>query len=169
MKKRSLFMTVTGLLSLLVFSDIGPALGEAGAGFKVIKGEGSVCVAGTGAIQFSGSGDLVARADGGQLLVSDESAVLLISGYGFKHVFANGWVLYQGFRGKAVLNGEDMFGQIIGAGVRMKAAGEGVMLLTGKGRYKVPCDDPGAPWAPVGFGGVAVELNDYLVSTEEVQ
>jgi len=146
------------MLALFALSDADMA--DGGEGFKIVKGEGTICAAGNGAIQFHGSGNLAVKGRGGQLIISDESAVVMISGKGRKHVFPNGWVMYVGFNGKAQLEGEDMFGQIIGKGVRMKADGEGVMLLMGKGVYRVPCDAPESSWK-LTLDGVGIELNDY--------
>ena len=141
-------------------------LDGADAGFKVVKGEGSICAAGIGIIQFHGSGELVATLDAGQLIVNDEAVVVEIEGKGLKHLFANGWVLYEGMSGKVHLSGENLFGQIAGKGVRIAARGEGVMLLTGRGAYRSPCEDPAVPWASFGPAGVAVDLGDYIVDSQ---
>lgn len=147
------------LLAAFVLYDVHSVQGA--QGFKLVKGEGSICAAGNGAIQFHGTGELTAKARGGQLIINDESAVISIEGKGRKYVMANGWVMYIGFHGKVRLQGEELFGQIVGKKVRMRAEGEGVMLLMGRGLFHVPCDDPNASWEFVGREGVGVDLNDY--------
>jgi hypothetical protein len=158
---------LVGLMALFLAADTDTA-NAAGQGFRILRGEGSVCAAGTGLIQFHGSGTLVAEARGGQLIISDESAVVEIRGKGRKHTFANGWVLYQGFSGMVRLEGEDLFGQIVGKGLRMKSEGQGIIMLMGMGLYRSPCDGPEAQWGLFNRNGLAVELDDYLISSEDI-
>ena len=54
-------MMLVGLLALFAVADTDAA-NSAGQGFRIIRGEGSVCAAGHGVIQFHGTGDLVAEA-----------------------------------------------------------------------------------------------------------
>lgn len=160
-------MMLAGLLALFVMADTDVA-NSAGQGFKIIRGEGSVCAAGHGVVQFHGTGDLVAKIEAGQLIISDESAVVEIRGKGMKHTFPNGWVLYQGFDGWVHLRGEDIFGQIVGKGLRMKVEGHGVLMLMGRGVFRSPCDAPDEPWGYFDQDGVAVELGEYLAEPEEL-
>jgi hypothetical protein len=160
-------MMLAGLLALFVMADTDVA-NSAGPGFKIIRGEGSVCAAGHGVVQFHGTGDLVAKIEAGQLIINDESAVIEIRGKGRKHTFPNGWVLYQGFDGWVHLRGEDLFGQIVGKGLRMKVEGEGVLMLMGRGVFRSPCDAPDEPWGYFDADGVAVELGEYLAEPEEL-
>jgi hypothetical protein len=160
-------MMLAALLALFVMADADVA-NSAGQGFRIIRGEGSVCAAGHGVVQFHGTGDLVARVEMGQLIVSDESAVVEIRGKGRKHTMPNGWVLYQGFNGKVHLRGEDVFGQLIGKGLRLKVEGEGIIMLMGRGAYRSPCDAPEEPWGYFNEEGVGVELGEYLSEPEEL-
>ena len=160
-------MMLAGLLALFVMADTDTA-NSAGQGFRIIRGEGSVCAAGHGVIQFHGTGTLVAKIEAGQLIINDESAVVEIRGKGVKHTFPNGWVLYQGFDGWVHLRGEDMFGQLLGKGLRMWAEGEGVLMLMGRGVFRSPCDAPDEPWGTFDADGVAVELGEYLAEPEEL-
>lgn len=154
-------------LAFFVLADTDAADGV-GPGFRIVRGEGSVCAAGSGIAQFHGTGSVVAHLAAGQLILSDETAVVEIKGKGLKHLFANGWVLYQGFDGWIHLEGEDVFAQIVGKDVRMKAEGEGVILLTGKGAYRSPCDASGEPFGFFGKEGIAIELGDYIAEPEEL-
>jgi hypothetical protein len=159
MQRKIVCLALTCLMALFVLSDVQPAQGD--EGFKLVRGEGSICASGHGAIQFHGNGTLAARVRGGQLIINDESAVVSITGNGKKHVFPNGWVMYIGYEGKVRLEGEDIFGQIIGKGLRMKARGEGVMLLMGKGVYRSPCKGSEEAWEYVDNKGRGIDLNDY--------
>ena len=136
-------------------------------GFRIIRGEGSVCAAGRGVVQLHGTGDLVAKVKKGQLIISDESAIVEIRGEGRKLTLPNGWVLYQGFNGWVHLRGEDLFGQIMGKGLRVKVEGEGIIMLMGRGAYRSPCDAPDKPWRYFNEKGVGVELGESLIETEE--
>jgi hypothetical protein len=157
---------LVGLTALFVVADVHAADAVA-QGFRLIRGEGSVCAAGNGVVQFHGSGTLVAEARGGQLILNDESAIVEIRGRGIKRVFPNGWVLYQGFNGTVRLEGEDLFGQIIGKGLRMKSEGQGVIMLMGMGLYRSPCDGPPTEWGFFRLEGQAIELGDYTIGSEE--
>ena len=163
---RMICMTLVALMAVFAMADTDVA-NSAGKGFRIIRGEGSVCAAGRGVVQFHGTGDLIAKIKMGQLIISDESAIVEIRGEGMKHTFPNGWVLYQGFNGWVHLRGEDLFGQIIGKGLRAQVEGEGIIMLTGRGAYRSPCDDPEEPWAYFSEKGVGVELGEYLAEPEE--
>ena len=158
-------MTLVALMAVFVMADTDVA-NSAGQGFRIIRGEGSVCAAGHGVVQFHGTGDLIAKVQMGQLIVSDESAIVEIRGEGMKHTFPNGWVLYQGFNGWVHLRGEDLFGQIVGKGLRLKVEGKGIIMLMGRGAYRSPCDAPEEPWAYFDEEGVGVELGEYLADPE---
>ncbi len=151
-------------VALMAHADVA---NSAEQGFRIIRGDGSVCAAGHGIAQFHGGGTLVARVEKGQLIINDESSVVEIRGKGVKHTFPNGWVLYQGFNGWVRLEGEDLFGQIVGKGLRMKAEGQGIMMLTGRGVYRAPCDGSDQPWGYFGREGIAIELGDYLGAPED--
>ncbi len=166
MKRKVYVPAVVCFLMLFALADSTPA--EEGTGFRIVKGQGTVCAAGHGAIQFHGSGDLIARAQGGQVIINDDSAVVSVKGAGIRHQFANGWVLYQGFHGEIRLSGDNLFGQVLGTGIRMGARGEGIMLLAGRGVYKVPCGDPDAPLNFPGVEGVGIELGSFVVDSESV-
>jgi hypothetical protein len=157
---------LAGLLAIAATADTDVA-NSAGQGFRIVRGEGSVCAAGHGVVQFHGTGDLIARMEAGQLILSDESAVVEIRGRGMKHTMPNGWVLYQGFNGWVHLRGEDLFGQIVGKGLRMKVEGNGILMLMGRGAYRSPCEAPEQPWGYFDEDGVAVELGDYLLPEPE--
>lgn len=164
---RFISMMLVGVLALFVLADTDAADG-AGQGFRIIRGEGSVCAAGNGVAQFHGTGTLMAKLRMGQIILNDETAVIEIRGKGIKHTFANGWVLYQGFNGWIHLEGEDLFGQILGKGLQMRSEGEGVILLTGRGAYRSPCDGPEGSWGVFDQDGLAVELGSYLNEPEEL-
>jgi len=164
---KTICMVLAGLVALFVLADTDAAIG-AGQGFRIIRGEGSVCAAGNGMVQFHGTASLVAQVKRGQLIISDETAVVEIRGNGIKHTLPNGWVLYQGFNGSVHLEGEDLFGQIIGRGVRMKAEGRGIIMLVGRGLYRSPCEGSEAQWGFINQEGLAVELGDYMIGSEEL-
>ncbi len=164
---RIVCMMLAGLLALFVVAGAGVA-NSAEQGFKIIRGEGSVCAAGHGVVQLHGTGDLVAQIAKGQLIVSDESAVVQIRGKGVKHRFPNGGVLYQGLEGVVHLRGEHLFAQIIGKGIRMKVEGDGIVMLMGRGAYRSPCDAPEEPWGFFDENGISVELGEYLSEPEEL-
>ena len=163
---RMICVTLVALMAVFAMGGTDPA-NSAGQGFKIIRGEGSVCAAGHGVVQFHGTGDLVAKIQAGQLIVSDESAIVEIRGEGVKHTFPNGWVLYQGFNGWVHLRGEDLFGQVLGKGLRLKVEGEGIIMLMGRGAYRSPCDATDEPVGSFNEKGVGVELGDYLDEPEE--
>jgi hypothetical protein len=160
-------MVLVGFLALFVLADTDNAIG-AGKGFRILRGEGSVCAAGNGIVQFHGTASLVAQVKKGQLIVSDETAVVEIRGNGTKHTLPNGWVLYQGFNGSVHLEGEELFAQIMGRGLRMKAEGQGIMMLVGRGLYRSPCEGSVAQWGFINQEGLAVELGDYMIGSEEL-
>jgi hypothetical protein len=164
---RTVCMMLVGLVALFVLADTDAADG-AGKGFRIIRGEGSVCAAGNGLVQFHGTASLVAQVRKGQLIISDESAVVEIRGKGIKHTLPNGWVLYQGFNGSVHLEGENLFGQLMGKGVRMRAEGRGIIMLMGRGLYRSPCEGSEAQWGFINQEGVAVELGEYVVDSEEL-
>jgi hypothetical protein len=159
-------VVLAALMAVFVMADTDAANG-AGKGFRIIRGEGSVCAAGRGVLQFQGTGDLVAKVKMGQLIVSDEGAIVEIRGEGTKHTLPNGWVLYQGFNGWVQLRGEELFGQIMGKGLRLKVEGEGIIMLMGKGGYRSPCEATDEPVGYFNEKGVGVELGDYLAEPEE--
>lgn len=160
-------ITLVALLAVFLMADTNVA-NSAQQGFRIIRGEGSVCAAGHGVAQFHGNGTLFAKVEMAQLLINDETAVVEIRGKGIKHTFPNGWVLYQGFNGWIHLEGEGLFGQIVGKGLRMKAEGQGVVMLMGRGVYRSPCDAAEEPWGYFDEDGIGVELGDYLGEPEEL-
>jgi hypothetical protein len=164
---RIINVMLVALLAVFVLADTDAANG-AEQGFRIVRGEGSVCASGNGIIQFHGSGSLYAKVEKGQMIISDETAVVQIRGEGTKHRLPNGWVLGQGFNGLIRLEGEDVFCQIIGKGVRALIEGEGIVMLAGKGVYRSPCDAAEEPWEYFDPEGVGIELGEYLAEPEEL-
>ncbi len=170
MKRRANILAMVGAVLAIGFClwGVEGALAEED-GSQIVRGQGSVCAAGHGVIQFHGSGTVIATVDAGQLILNDEDAVVEIRGDGIRHRFPNGWVLYQGFHGKVRLEGEDLFGQVIGKGLRMRAEGEGVMLLAGKGVYRSPCGGAAeVSWKFFNGDGLGVELGNFLSGSEGI-
>ena len=50
---------------------------------------------------------------------------------------------------------------------RVGSEGQGVIMLTGRGVYRSPCEAPEEPWGFFDEEGVAVDLGDYLAEPEE--
>jgi hypothetical protein len=130
MKKRVLALVAVVMLLAVALAPAASAQTEGVAdGFVNAQGDGIAILNGRGAVEVSGSGMLWVRDRGGD-------ASIEVTGYGHKQAYDDGWVLYGGFDGHALITGGRIQVVVSGVNVDLAAVGRGYARLWGHGSYQ---------------------------------
>ncbi|MFQ5925092.1 MAG: hypothetical protein ACE5IE_03760 [Dehalococcoidia bacterium] len=101
-----------------------------GAGTLTAQGDGIAILGGRGSVDVSGNGLLWIHDRAGD-------AIIEVTGYGEREVFADGWIQYSGFHGRAHVKGSRIIVVLAGADVELSAHGRGRVILWGHGTYEI--------------------------------
>jgi hypothetical protein len=135
-------------------------VGVARSGSEKIKGEGTLRAQGVGRAGFKGSGVIdvtlepAANGKGAGRLVVSKNAQVTITGEGRKREEGKR-VIYEGFSGKAHVEGNRIGALVAGGKITLVAKGRGVAHLQGRGHYEV--DGKKGEWTEQ---GVKVPVGD---------
>lgn len=116
-------------LFALVVPSIALAASGGGDGLLIAWGAGKGVVYGEGRITVTGNGDLYIQDHAGD-------ADINVQGDGTRRELGDGWIHYEGFDGRASIEGSEITVAISGDHLRMIARGRGRFTLRGQGGFR---------------------------------